>query len=127
MTIKLVHISLAALSISGFMLRGIWMLRDSPLLRARVTRMLPHVVDTALLVSGVVMVWRLHLYPTHQPWLAAKLVAIVFYVALGVVALRGRSGRGVRAGAFVLALAVFAYVVAVAVSRDPMPFASVMS
>lgn len=127
MTIKLVHMTLAALSISGFVLRGVWMLGDSPLLRSRATRVLPHVVDTALLASGVVMLWRLHLYPTHQPWLAAKLVAIVCYVALGVVALRGRSRRGVRAGAFVLALAVFAYVVAVAVTRDPLPFASVMS
>ena len=121
--IKSLHLACAVLSISGFMLRGLWMWRGSNLLQARVTRILPHINDTLLFGAGFWLLIASAQYPAQHPWLATKLVAIVVYILLGMVALkRGRTAR-VRALAFVGALATFGYIVAVALTRSPWPFA----
>ena len=117
------HITCALISISGFVLRGIWMLRDSQRLRARWVRIAPHVVDTLLLATGLVMVFRLRLYPGQQAWLTAKLVALVVYIVLGMIALKRGKTKIQRAWAWGGALLVFAYILAVANTRaiNPLP------
>ncbi len=115
------HIATVLLSLAGFVARGVWMLRGSSLLRARWVRVTPHIVDTLLLASGVGLVFTLHLYPTQQPWLVAKLVALVVYIVLGTIALKRGRTRGVRAGAWVAALAVFFYILAVAFTKQVIP------
>jgi len=122
LTVKQLHVACALLSLAGFVVRGYWMLRASPLLTRRPVRVLPHVVDTVLLASGVAMAWRYGFGPISQPWLAAKLLALVAYIVLGSVALKRGRTRAVRAGAWVAALGVFGYILAVARSRDPWPF-----
>jgi uncharacterized membrane protein SirB2 len=120
--IKQLHLACAALSIGGFVLRGVWMLRASPLLKARLTRILPHVNDTLLFGAGLWLMVTTRQVPDQHPWLTAKLIAIVVYILLGMVALkRGRSPR-IRAAAFVAALTTFGYIVAVALTRSPWPF-----
>lgn len=116
------HVLLAGTSIAGFALRGALMLRGSPVLGTRWVRTAPHVLDTALLLSGVTLAVGLGVSPLEQPWLAAKLAAIAAYVVLGSVALRrGRTPR-VRALALVLALLAAGYVVVTALGRDPVPW-----
>lgn len=115
------HIATVLLSLAGFVARGVWMLRGSSLLRARWVRVTPHIVDTLLLASGVGLVFTLHLYPTQQPWLVAKLVALLVYIVLGTIALKRGRTRGVRAGAWVAALAVFFYILAVAFTKQVIP------
>ena len=58
--LKLVHVSCAGLSISGFALRGYWMLTNNPLRQRRLTRVLPHIIDTLLLGSavGMLVIWQ---------------------------------------------------------------------
>ena len=46
-TIRALHIGCAALSIAGFAVRGVLMLRDSPLLGARFARIGPNGAVTA--------------------------------------------------------------------------------
>jgi len=117
-TLKLIHISAATLSICGFVLRGTWMLRDSDWLRHAGVRIVPHVVDTLFLASGIGLVWVLHLPVLRLPWLMAKLVAIVVYIGLGMVALRRGRSKTARTAAFGGALLVFAYIVGVAISKS---------
>jgi uncharacterized membrane protein SirB2 len=117
--LKAVHIGSAALSITGFAARGVLMLRGSPLLASRFARIAPHAVDTVLLASAVWLAWLTHQYPVAQPWLTAKVVALLAYILLGTIALkRGHTVR-VRALAFVLALATAFYIVSVALTRQP--------
>ncbi|AOV15991.1 hypothetical protein BJI67_01905 [Acidihalobacter aeolianus] len=116
------HLTSAMLSLGGFVTRGVWMMRGSPRLRAPLTRVLPHVIDTVLLVSGIWLALRLRLSPFQHPWFAAKLVAVVAYVILGAVALRRGRTRTVRTLAWFAALAVFIYIASVALSHRPMPF-----
>jgi len=99
------------------------MLTDSPLRQTRAALILPHIVDTVFLLSGVAMMLALHQFPFTHPWLTAKLAGLLAYIAFGAIALRLGRTRKVRAVALVLALCVFAYIVGVAHTRNPLgPF-----
>jgi uncharacterized membrane protein SirB2 len=64
--LKAAHVTLAILSGGGFLLRAWWMLRDAPLLNHPVTRVLPHINDSLLLVTAVwLAVWSGQ-YPLSQ-------------------------------------------------------------
>ncbi|NEX60752.1 SirB2 family protein [Noviherbaspirillum galbum] len=118
LAIKHLHMTCAALSGAFFLLRGLWMLRDSPALRQRWVRIAPHVIDTALLASAITLaVWSSQ-YPLAQNWLTAKVVALIAYIGLGTIALKRGKTKGVRAAAFVAALLVFGYIVKVALTRQ---------
>lgn len=119
-----VHLVTASVSLAGFVLRGWWMWRGSPLLGHRLTRSLPHLVDTLLLLSGIGLVWMTAQYPWQQPWLAAKLLALLLYILLGSLALgRGRT-RALRGAALIGAVLIFAYMVGAALQRSPLSWAA---
>ncbi len=122
LAVKYLHVTCAILSGSFFLLRGFWMLADSPLLQRRWVKALPHVVDTLLLSSALVLVFWSRQYPFVQLWLTAKVLALVVYIVLGTVALKRGKTKGVRAFALLAALAVFAYIVAVALTRQAVVF-----
>ena len=118
LTLKIVHVSAAILTISGFTLRGIWMLQKSPNLDRKAVRVAPHIVDTVFLLSGIALIQVMHLPVLSQPWLLTKFAVLVIYVLLGMVALRrGRTIR-IRTTAFVLALVAFGYIAGVALSKS---------
>ncbi len=117
-TLKLIHIIAATLTISGFLLRGFWMLSGSPNLNAKAVRIAPHVIDSVFLFSGIGLVWLLQLPVLSQPWLMAKLIAVVIYIILGMIALRRGKTMHARVTALLLALATFAYIVGVALSKS---------
>ena len=117
--LKLVHVSCAVLSISGFALRGYWMLTTNALLQRPLARVLPHCIDTLLLGSavGMLLIWQVS--PLAVDWLGAKVLALLVYIGLGMVALRfGRTGR-VRLAAYLGALVTAAFIVAAAYSKSP--------
>lgn len=116
--LKLTHVACVALSYAGFVLRGIWMIRASRMLERRWVRVLPHVVDTVLLASAIALAVMLKQYPLAEPWLTAKVVGLVLYIVLGMVALRQGATPRIRTGAWVAAQAVFLYIVAVALTRS---------
>jgi uncharacterized membrane protein SirB2 len=122
LALKWVHIACAILSISGFALRGILMLADSPLLAARFVRIAPHVVDTVLLASALWLAALIGQYPFVQGWLTGKVLALIAYIVLGTVALKRARSKAVRAAAFALALATAAYILSVALTRNPLGF-----
>lgn len=119
--LKHLHMTFAALSGSLFLLRGIWMLRSSPSLQRRWVRIAPHVVDTLLLVSAIALAVTTSQYPFAQGWLTAKVIALIGYIGLGVVALKTGPTIGVRAAAFAGAVLLFLYIAGVAVTKQPLP------
>ena len=118
--LKSLHTILAALTISGFLLRGYWMITESELFRNRVTRIAPHVVDTLFLATAVWMVVEVQLAPLAQSWLQAKLVGLLAYILLGMLAFRFGRSLEIRIVAFAGALASFSYVAGAAVSKSPL-------
>ena len=121
-TLKTLHLTTIAISLSLFVLRGLWMIAESPRLQARWARILPHLNDTVLLVSGISLAYTLGLSPLEHGWLAAKIVALLAYIMLGTMALKRGKTRGQRIAAWIAALLVFGYMVAVAVAHNPLPF-----
>ena len=121
LSVKHFHRGCAAVSASLLLRRGVWMLRASTLLQQRWVRVAPHVVDTLLLVSAITLAVWSGQYPFAQGWLTAKLLALIGYIALGTIALKRGRTRAVRGAAFVGALALFAYIVAVAVTKHAIP------
>ena len=122
LALKHLHVACVVLSGLGFALRGWWMLAGSPLLKARLAKVVPHVVDTTLLGSAVVMAWQSGQYPFVQGWLTAQFFGLLAYIVFGTVALkRGRTPRQ-RGFFLVLALLAYAYIVGVALTRNPLPW-----
>ena len=117
-SLKTIHVTFVALSFAGFFIRGIWMLKDSPLLQQRWVRITPQVVDTVLLVSAIVLAVQLQFSPMAQPWLMAKIIALVVYIGAGLVALRFGRDKRIRLLAWLFGLVVFLYIVSVAMSKS---------
>ncbi len=120
--LKHLHLSCAAASYALFLLRGAWMLRDSPLMRRRWVKIVPHAIDTVLLASAVALAWTIGQYPLADGWLTAKVAALLLYIALGFIALKYGRNRMERLAAWLAAQLVFGYIVLVALNRDPTPF-----
>jgi uncharacterized membrane protein SirB2 len=120
--LKYAHVGAVIISFSLFFLRGLWMMAAPEKLAARWVRVVPHVIDTVLLVSAIALAATTAQYPFVQPWLTAKVLALLAYILLGTVAIRRGRTRRVRIVAWILALSVFGYMVAVARSRVPFPW-----
>ena len=103
-------------------MRGMWMMRGSALLNTRWVKIVPHVVDTALLASAVAMAVMIRQYPFVAPWVTAKVLALIAYIMLGTIALKRGKSRRVRIAAWIAAQMVFFYIVAVALTRSPLPW-----
>jgi uncharacterized membrane protein SirB2 len=120
--LKNLHLATIAITLTLFLLRGFWMMADSPRLQARWVRIVPHVNDTLLLASGIGLAVLIQQYPLVHGWLSAKLFALIAYIVLGTIALKRGKTRGQRIAAWIAALLVFGYMATVAVAHDPLPF-----
>jgi uncharacterized membrane protein SirB2 len=119
LTVKYLHVLFAILSGAFFLARGILMLRQSDVLQQKWIRIAPHVIDTLLLAFAVVLALWSSQYPGQQAWLTAKVMALILYIFLGTIALKRARSRTVRLAAFIAALVTFAYIAAVALTRNP--------
>ena len=120
--LKQLHVACAALSFIGFFVRGIWMIRGSAMLERRWVRIVPHVNDAVLLASAIAIAAMSRQYPFVQGWLTAKVLALVLYIGLGVMALRPGRPKPLRIGPWIAAQVVFLYIVWVALTRSPSPW-----
>lgn len=116
--IKTIHVTCIVLSFSGFFVRGIWMLQGSAKLKQRWVKTAPHIIDTFLLVSAIVLAVQMRFSPLEHSWLMAKIIALLVYIGAGMVALRFGRSRNVRLGAWVFGLLTFLYIVSVAMTKS---------
>jgi uncharacterized membrane protein SirB2 len=121
LALKHLHLVCVGLSAALFFLRGLLMLGRPEALLARWARVLPHVVDTVLLTAAIGLLVVGQINPLAQPWLLAKIGALLVYIGLGTVALKRGRTRGVRLGAWLAALAVLLYIVVVAMTKQVWP------
>lgn len=119
--LRLLHIGTVYVTFGLFLLRGIWMFTDSPRLRDRWVRVLPHLNDTLLLTAAIALVWVGGLNLADNPWIVAKIAGLLAYIVLGSLALKRGRTKTRRLGWFMAALAVFGYIVAVAVTKQVIP------
>lgn len=117
--IKFVHVLCVILSGSLFFVRGVLMLAGSRLANHAAARWLSYAIDTTLLTAALMLITILHQYPFVQAWLTVKVLLLVAYIVLGVLALRRARTRRARAICFVAAIGVFLFIVSVAIAHDP--------
>lgn len=120
LVLKHLHVTCVVLSIAGFFLRGLLMLRDSPLLARPWLRTVPHVNDTLLLAAAIGLSIVTAQYPFVHGWVTAKIFGLITYIVLGSVALKAGRSKGVRVVAWLAALLCFGYIVSVALTKNPL-------
>jgi uncharacterized membrane protein SirB2 len=120
--VKSIHQLAVVLSLCGFFARGVGGLMGAAWVGSRPAKTLPHLVDTLLLLSALALAWMLKLTPANAPWLLAKIIGLLVYIGLGVVALKPTLGRPVRTAAWLAALATAAWIVSVAITKHPAGF-----
>ena len=121
-SIKMIHVSSVIISYLLFSLRSIWMIQESAALKQRWVKITPHLVDTALLASAIALAIRIQQDPIHDSWLSAKVVGLLLYIGLGMMALRFGKTRKAKILACVAAQFVFIYIVLVALTKNPAVF-----
>lgn len=118
--LKHLHVTCVILSISFFILRFYWRMRQSMHLQKKWVRIAPHCIDTVLLASAIALAWISAQVPFVQAWLGAKIIALIVYIVLGSFALKRTKSFKTSLIAFVAALFVFSYIVSVAISKQVM-------
>lgn len=121
MALKHAHMMFALISIVLFMLRA-WIAVPSPArIKSKVLKVLPHIIDTLLLILGVWLAVMMKYNPMgNSPWLAAKIIGLVLYIIVGTIAIkRGKTTRQ-RLIATLAAIVIFAYIYGAAVTKSPL-------
>jgi len=121
-TLKMIHVTSVIISYLLFSLRGIWMMQGSAALKQRWAKVAPHIVDTMLLTSAIALAVKIDQDPIHDAWLSAKVLGLLLYIGLGMMALRFGKTRRARVSAWIAAQLVFLYIVLVAVTKNPTLF-----
>ncbi len=118
--IKWVHIAAVIASGSLFLLRGIAVQAGARWAMAAPLRYLSYAIDTTLLTAALMLVTILPGAMFGNGWLTMKLCLLVVYVVLGTFALKRGRTPGTRLLCFVAALAVYAFIVSVAIEHHPL-------
>ncbi len=118
--IKSVHIACVLASGSLFAIRGAASLSGARWPLALPARWLSYAIDTTLLTAALMLLTILPWAMFGNGWLATKLILIVVYVVLATFALRRARTRRVRAGFYVAALLMFAFVISIALAHHPL-------
>lgn len=118
--IKTLHITTALISISLFIGRGIWLYTLHKNLTARWIKILPHINDTVLLITGITMAIQLHQYPLVDGWLTVKIICLLGYIGLGFSAMKWHRGTIAGLWSWLIAILVFIYMLSVALQHHPL-------
>lgn len=118
--LKHLHMLCAAISIVGFVIRGALRIAGSGVLQKKWLRIAPHIVDTLLLLSAIGLTLTIHQYPLTSDWLTAKLIGLIVYIGLGLVALRFAKTKPAQVLAYGFAIATFVYIGMVAFAKSPL-------
>lgn len=117
--LKLIHVGSVIVSYALFFLRGVWLMQDSEKLRQRWVKILPHIVDTILLTSAIILAMTIQQNPLDNSWLTAKVAGLLLYIGLGMIAIRFGKTRRIKIMAWTAAQCVFIYIVLVALTKSP--------
>jgi uncharacterized membrane protein SirB2 len=117
--VLLVHIGAVTVSGGLFFLRGLALIAGASWPRAAVVRYTSYTVDTVLLTAALMLTTITRQFPFADAWLTVKVPLVVVYIVLGILAFRRSLSPGTRAAYWLSALAVFGFIVSIAMTHDP--------
>ncbi len=115
--LKIIHVSCVVLSFLGFIVRGWWMLVDSDMRNKKWVKISPHIVDSILLISAISLLIKYNISVIDHQWLQLKIVLLVVYIGLGMVALKNTRSKNIRVGAFLISLIVYSAIIIIAITK----------
>ncbi|WP_413477534.1 SirB2 family protein [Vibrio hibernica] len=121
MSLKHIHLLSIALSVFLLTLRYILMMMDSSVLHKKWLKIMPHIVDTVLLASGIALIFITGFIPftPAAPWLTEKITCVLVYIALGFIALKLGKTKLIRSIAFFGALGWLYWAAHLAITKVP--------
>lgn len=122
MAVKHIHLTLIAVSVLFFITRYIWVMTDSAMMQKKWVKVVPHIVDTLLLTSALVLCVILTQYPFVTAWLTEKLIGLILYIGFGLLALKLGKDKKIKTVGFVLAIATIAFMGKLAVTKQAVLF-----
>ena len=93
MAVKHIHFSFIALSVLLYLFSFGAHLAEANISSHKIVKVTPHVVNTLLILSGIMLCVIVHQYPVSSPWLTEKMVALCFYIGLAVYSLKSQRGK----------------------------------
>lgn len=118
--IRFVHIAAVVASGALFALRGLAFNLGAGWARAAPLRFLSYTIDTVLLTAALMLMTIVQQYPFVDAWLTVKVVLLIVYILLGILALREGRPRELRMFCCFAALLVYLFIISVARQHDPL-------
>lgn len=122
MALKHIHLVAVGIGLALLLLRGFWMTTGSTLPKRKWVRVLTHLNYAVLFIAGLVLSITLGFKPGDHPWLVVKIVGLIVLVVLGASVIPRLRGGAAKFSTWIVALLLFAYIVAVAFTKSPQPW-----
>lgn len=81
--LKHIHMTFAIITIISLLLRSYWLFTHNAMLHTKPAKILPHIIDTFLLISGITLMIMTHQYPITFSWITIKILLILAYIFFG--------------------------------------------
>lgn len=117
------HMLMAMLTIAVFVLQGILALAAPAVLRHKAMRIIPHVIYTLLLVTALALLVVYGWNPLAFGWIIMKIILLVVFIGLGIIAFRPSFPAATRVACWVVALGALLWAYSSALTRSAFPFA----
>lgn len=118
--LKHIHLFFVAVLVASFVGRVMLAEFKPDLLTQKWLKITPHILDTLLLLSGIALFIQGNWLMADYGWIVAKLMALLLFIGLGVLAMH-KAGM-LRWLAFTGALLCLSYIANVAVSKQALFF-----
>lgn len=122
MALKHLHLLAVGIGFALLLLRGFWMSTGSTLLTRKWVRIVTHINYAVLFLAGIALSVTLGFRPGDHPWLVAKIVGLIVLIVLGASVIPRLPGRGAKFAAWGVAMLLFVYIVAVALTKNAQPW-----
>ena len=86
LAVKHTHMAIAVLSIVLFYVRSFSRLGSGAIAKNKLVFIGSHATDTFLLISAIALMAIAKINPLEQTWLLEKIILVVAYIALGIIA-----------------------------------------
>lgn len=115
--LKHLHVTFVVISVLLFVLRFFWRSIDAKVAQQKWVKVVPHIIDTFLLLTIIGLLLHLGQWPWETSWLGNKLLGLFGYIAFGLVAMKAQSAA-LRFGGFIVALGWIGFLFHVAFSKQ---------
>lgn len=119
---KHLHITLVVLSLSLFTYRFILTFIASKNINSQWLKISPHIIDTLLIVVGIVLAVKLNINPIEQLWLAEKILALFAYIFTSYYALKIARNKPMQIMGYLGAIGWLMLIIRLVMTREAIIF-----